>query len=146
LANVVVDFEPFLVLYLDLSYPLHGFFHSFLGGTFTAFLLAIVMRYLRKALSPIMSFLRLEQRSSFKSVLFASLFGVYLHISLDSRLYQDIRPFYPFDFNPLLSRGMFAGFEIYGLCTLSFICGGTVYLVKLFFWRRTSKERLGVSI
>jgi len=114
LANVVVDIEPFLVLYLDLPYPLHGFFHSFLGGALLAFLLATVMSKLRNAFSPLMSFFRLEQKSSFKSVLLASLFGVYLHIILDSRLYQDIRPFYPFDFNPLLSHGMSAGFEIYG--------------------------------
>jgi len=145
LASVVVDIEPFLVLYLDLPYPLHGLFHYFLGGTLIAFLLAIVMRILRNALSPIMSFFRLEQRTSFKSILLASFFGVYLHIILDSRLYQDIRPFYPFDFNPLLSRSMFAGFEIYGLCTLTFICGGIVYLVKLFYLRRPSKERHGVS-
>lgn len=95
LANVVVDIEPFLVLYLDLPYPPHGLFHYFLGGTLIAFLLAIAMRYLRNALSPIMSFFRLEQRTSFKSILLASFFGVYLHIILDSRLYQDIRPFTP---------------------------------------------------
>lgn len=40
---------------------------------------------------------------------------------------------------------MLAGFEIYGLCTLAFICGGIVYSVKLFYLRKASKERLGVS-
>jgi len=31
-ASVIVDIEPFLVLTLDLNYPLHGFLHPFLGG------------------------------------------------------------------------------------------------------------------
>lgn len=140
LANVIVDVEPFLVLYFNLQYPLHGFLHSFLGGTLIAFLLAIVMSKLRNSFSPLMSFFRLEQKTSFKSILLASLFGIYLHILLDSRLYQDIKPFYPFDFNPFLSRRMFIGLEIYGLCILSFIGGGVIYIIKLFTLRRTPKN------
>lgn len=141
LANVIVDVEPFLVLYFNLQYPLHGFLHSFLGGTLIAFLLAIVMSKLRNSFSPLMSFFRLEQKTSFKSILLASLFGIYLHILLDSRLYQDIKPFYPFDFNPFLSRSMFiVFFEIYGLCILSFIGGGVIYIIKLFTLRRTPKN------
>ena len=141
LANVIVDVEPFLVLYFNLQYSLHGFLHSFLGGTLIAFLLAIVMSKLRNSFSPLMSFFRLEQKTSFKSILLASLFGIYLHILLDSRLYQDIKPFYPFDFNPFLSRSMFIGFfEIYGLCILSFIGGGVIYIIKLFTLRRTPKK------
>ena len=35
-ANVVVDLEPFFVLLFGLDYPLHGFFHSFLGGSLAA--------------------------------------------------------------------------------------------------------------
>lgn len=140
LANVIVDVEPFLVLYFDLQYPLHGFLHSFLGGTLVAFLLATVMSRMRNVFSPLMSFFRLEQKSSFKSILSASLFGIYLHIILDSRLYSDIRPFYPFDFNPLLSHRMFTGLEIYGLCIMSFIGGGVIYAIKLFYWRKTTRR------
>ncbi|MFW9990322.1 MAG: hypothetical protein ACFFC3_16900, partial [Candidatus Odinarchaeota archaeon] len=33
IASVIVDIEPFFVLYFNLDYPYHGFFHSFLGGT-----------------------------------------------------------------------------------------------------------------
>lgn len=140
LANVIVDVEPLLVLLLNLQYPIHGFFHSFLGGTLIAFLLAAVMIKMRKVLSPLMSFFRLEQKYSLKSILSASLFGIYLHILLDSRLYQDIRPLYPFDFNPFLSRSMFIAFEIYGICILSFIGGGIIYAIKFFSWRRTMKR------
>ena len=134
-ASVIVDIEPFLVLTLDLNYPLHGFLHSFLGGTLLAFIIAAAMSKVRSALSPLMSFLKLEKKLSFKSILSASLFSVYLHILLDSPLYSDIRPFFPFDFNPLLSLSMFIGFDIYRLCTLSFIGGGIVYAIRLVFRR-----------
>ncbi len=30
IANVIVDVEPFLVLFLGLRYPLHGYLHTFL--------------------------------------------------------------------------------------------------------------------
>ena len=140
-ASVIADIEPFLVLTLGLNYPLHSFLHSFLGGTLLAFLLAAAMSKLRSSLSPLMSFLKLEQKLSFKSVLSASLFGVYLHILLDSPLYSDIRPFYPFDFNPFLSNSMFIGFEVYTLCTLSFIGGAVVYAIRLFLRRRTVVNR-----
>jgi len=119
----------------------YGFFHSFLAGTLLAFLLAATMSKLRSSLSPLMSFLKLEQKLSFKSILSAALFSVYLHILLDSPLYSDIRPFYPFDFNPFLSNSMFIGFEVYTLCVLSFIGGAVIYAIRLVFRRRTAVNR-----
>ena len=106
-ASVIVDIEPFLVLTSNLNYPLHGFLHSFMGGTLLALILAPAMSKIRSILSPLMSFFKLEKKLSFRSVLSAALLGVYLHILLDSPLYSDIRPFYPFDFNPFLSNSMF---------------------------------------
>jgi len=140
-VSVVVDIEPFLVLTLDLNYPLHGFLHSFLGGTILAFILAAAMSKVRSNLSPLMSFLKLEKKHSFKSVLSASLFSVYLHILLDSPLYSDIRPFYPFDFNPFLGNSMFISAAIYTLCILSFIGGAAIYAIRLVFRRRTVVNR-----
>jgi membrane-bound metal-dependent hydrolase YbcI (DUF457 family) len=97
------------------------------------------MSKLRNTFSSLMSFFRLKQKSSFKSIHSASLFGIYLHILLDSPLYQDIKPFYPFSFNPLLSHDMFIGYEIYGLCILSFIGGGIIYAIK-FFMKNTNRR------
>jgi len=136
-ASLVIDIEPFLVLSLNLHYPVHGYLHTFLGGTIVAFLLAFAMSRLRGTLSPLMSFLKLEQKTSFKSVLLASVFAIYLHILLDSPLYSDIRPFYPIESNPLLGNGTFVGFEIYTFCILSFFEGAVVYAPRLAFPRRT---------
>ena len=136
-ASVVIDIEPFLVLSLNLDYPVHGYLHTFLGGTIVAFLLALAMTRVRGTLSSLMSFLKLEQKTSFKSIVLASVLGIYLHILLDSPLYSDIRPFYPIESNPLLGHGMFVGLEIYTFCVLSFLGGAIVYAAKIAFARRT---------
>ena len=46
-ASVIVDVEPLLVLAFNLNYPLHGFFHSFLGGTLVAVPFALAMYNIR---------------------------------------------------------------------------------------------------
>jgi membrane-bound metal-dependent hydrolase YbcI (DUF457 family) len=132
-ANVIVDLEPFLVISLGLNYPLHGFFHSLVGGTLLAFVLAFVMFKLRRFTFKVMKFFRLEHTASWKSVLAASLSGVYLHILLDAPLYSDIRPFYPFDVNPLLSSSIAVRIYIYMLCIFSFLAGAVIYMLRLVF-------------
>ena len=82
-ASCIVDVEPFLVLLFNLNYPLHGFFHSLLGGTLVAIPFALVMYKIRDKFSSVMSFFKLEQKISFKRILIASLSGVYIHILLD---------------------------------------------------------------
>jgi len=137
-ASVIVDLEPFLVLTLNLNYPLHGFFHSFLGGTLLALPLALVMYRIRDKISPLLSFFKLEQKVSFKSVLAAALSGIYIHILLDSRGYTDIQPFYPSNYNPLLTTGIFAGLDAYIYCIWSFFGAAIIYVIRLvLIWRKT---------
>jgi len=135
-ASVIVDVEPFLVLTLNLPYPLHGYLHSFLGGTIVALGLAIAMNRIRGNLSPLMAFFKLEQKTSIKGITLASLFGVYLHILLDSPLYTDIQPFYPLASNPLLGQSIFFGFDIYAICVLSFVGGLTIYAARVLWPRK----------
>jgi len=140
IASVIIDVEPILVLTLGLDYPLHGFFHSFLGGTFVAFLLTAVMSQVRESLSPL-SFFKLEQKSTFKTILLAALSGVYIHILLDSRMHTDIRPFYPLDPNPFLSSSALPGLEVDLLCFWCLIGAAIIYILRLFLmWRRGSKD------
>ena len=140
-ASVIVDVEPILVLAFGLDYPLHGFFHSFLGGTLIAFLLAAVMSRVRASLSPLLSFFKLEHKSSFKTILIASLSGIYIHILLDSRMHRDIRPFYPLGFNPLLSSSTVRRLGVYMLCFWCFVGAAVIYAIRLFLiWRRKPRN------
>jgi hypothetical protein len=137
-ANVIVDIEPFLVLTLNLNYPLHGFFHSFLGGTLVAVLLALIMHQIRDKLAPLLSFFKLEQKTSFMRILAAAFSGIYIHILLDSRSYTDIQPFYPSTYNPLLTTGILAGLDSYIFCIWCFFGAIIVYLVRLLLiWRKS---------
>jgi membrane-bound metal-dependent hydrolase YbcI (DUF457 family) len=137
-ASVIVDVEPFLVLALNLNYPLHGFFHSFLGGTLVALPLALVMWQIRDTLSPLMSFFRLSQKVSFKRVLVAALSGIYIHILLDSRMYTDIQPFYPSTYNPFLTTDVSAGLDSYIICIWSFLGAAIIYIIRLILvWKKT---------
>jgi hypothetical protein len=136
-ASAIADVEPFLVLAFNLNYPLHGVFHSFLGGTLLAVPLALVMYKIRGKLSPVMSFFKLEQKISFKRIIAASLSGVYVNILLDSRMYTDIQPFYPSNYNPLLTTGVLAGLDSYVLCVWSFFGAAIIYAIRLaVFYRK----------
>jgi membrane-bound metal-dependent hydrolase YbcI (DUF457 family) len=139
IANVIVDVEPLLVLVFGLDYPLHGFFHSFLGGTVVALVLALVMNRIRGTISPLLALVRLEQRSSLKSILCASMSGVYLHILLDARMYGDIRPLYPIDANPFLIQTTLPGLWEFMFCVWCFFGAVIVYVIKLFFSWRTKR-------
>ena len=135
-ANVIVDIEPLVILTFglhrtdSLGLPLHGLLHSFLGGTLVALLLALVMIRMRGYLEPLMRLVGLEQVSSPRSVFAAALSGVYLHILLDSFLYVDIRPFYPFSYNPFLG-GMAAAFGVWWFCIVTGLIGVALLVFRL---------------
>ena len=133
-ASVIVDIEPFCVLFFNLDYPLHGFFHSFLGGSILAVFTAIILYLLRDKIKKIMVTFKLAQDSSFKKILWTSFFGVYSHLLLDSFLYKEMKPFYPFETNPFV--GLFSSQQIYLFCSLSFLIGILFYLVRLVIIKR----------
>lgn len=138
ISSIIIDVEPVFVLTFGLNYPIHGFFHSFLGGTIVAVFLAIIMGKIRELFSPFLSFFKLEQKFSFKSILLASLSGIYIHILLDSRTHMDIQPLYPLDFNPFLSSSSLPELGIYVLCFWCFVGAAVIYLTKLvMIWRKS---------
>jgi len=141
IANVIVDLEPFLVILLGLDYPLHGFFHSLVGGTIAAVILAFVMFKSSEVTGKVMNLFRLEQKVSWKSIMAGSLLGVYAHILLDTPLYPDIRPFYPLDLNPYFFSDISIAISIYMFCIFSFLAGTTAYIVKLTLQKRTPPKQ-----
>lgn len=129
-ANVTIDLEPFSVLVFQLDYPLHGFFHSLLGGSIVAAVISLVMVKLDERIQKMMCFFKLNQEHSKRSIWLASFLGVYLHILLDSFLYTDIKPFFPTLTNPFYEGSVFTSL-IYGLCMASFFLGIGWYVYKI---------------
>lgn len=136
IANVIVDLEPLLIMFMDLDFPLHGFFHSFIGGSTVAILLTFSMLKLNDWISKIMPFFKLKQKTSPRSVWLSSFSGIYFHILLDSRLYTDIKPFYPFNYNPFYSSSILVSFEIYTFCILCFFAGFLLCAYKIIRTKR----------
>ena len=133
LASVILDIEPFLVLYYVLDYPLHGYLHTFVLAFVVGLLLGYVAFVLERALQPIYKVFLLETGNDLKlrSFLFAGAFGTTLHVLLDSPLYTDIRPFYPLTANPLYNPAL--SLEIYSLCVWMGIFGVIYYAGLLIF-------------
>ena len=132
-ASVLVDLEPLAVLVFGLPGPLHGFFHSFLGASVAAALLAWVMLRVRGFLAPVYAFLRLEGDRRPRRFLVAALLGTWTHVLLDAPLYGDLRPFYPLGGNPLLGVDLYLGLGVYRFCLLSGV-GGVALFVFRFLW------------
>jgi len=134
IASIVPDVEPFYVMYFHVSgYPLHGFFHSYLGSSILAFLVAIIVYPLRDPLNRIMSIFRISQKSSFKKILFTSFMGAYSHVFLDSFLYGEMMPFYPLHGNPFVNllSSSDSYTVIYIFCGIAFILGIILYFYKI---------------
>jgi membrane-bound metal-dependent hydrolase YbcI (DUF457 family) len=137
IASVIVDVEPTVVLLLNLDMPLHGFFHSFIGGTLAALALTAFMARFRQSFSGVLSFFKLEREASLKGILVAALLGVYIHLLLDSTMHADMQPFYPLAINPLLEQGSLAGLMATMICVWCFMGAIIVYAARLFLiWRR----------
>jgi membrane-bound metal-dependent hydrolase YbcI (DUF457 family) len=130
IANVLPDVEPFIVLFFNVGgYPLHGFFHSYIGATVLAAILALCMYLLRGFFGKIMKVFRLQQSSSLKRIVFASFMGTYFHVFLDSFLYSEMMPFYPLQDNVFSAYGSYT--VIYGFCGITALLGIALYLYKI---------------
>jgi len=137
IASIIVDVEPITIVVFHLGYRLHGFFHTFVGGTLIALVLAGAMSKIRTHLTPLLTFFGLEQKASFRRILSSSLLGVYVHILLDSNMHWDIQPFYPVSYNPFLDRSVLPGLYLELMCFWSFIGAVILYVLRLFLiWRK----------
>jgi len=128
-ASIIADIEPFLVIVLGLDYPLHGFFHSFPGGSILALIVSLFLSRFKRSADKMMDFFKMKQEMSSRNVFIAAFSGVYLHIFLDSFLYTDIRPFFPIDANPFY--GLVSYGDVILFCALSFVLGILSYGYRL---------------
>jgi membrane-bound metal-dependent hydrolase YbcI (DUF457 family) len=132
-SSVIIDIEPLL---LNLQ---HGFFHSYFGATIAGLLVAVAAVPLKKSLEWISTHLvLLPQTVTLKNAIFTSLFGVWLHVFLDSFLYPEMKPFWPFDVNPFLNLVSLT--TIYEISFLSFLPAFAIYLLRIYLnFRRKGK-------
>lgn len=141
LANVILDIEPFLVFFLRLRYPLHGYLHTILSAVIVGLFLGYVMFLLERFLYPLYKLFLLEVVDlKLKSFIAAGILGTVLHIFLDAPLYDDIMPFYPLKVNPLYNPSI--TLEVYNFCIWMGILGVIYYLclLGLTIYRKITKR------
>ncbi len=128
-ANVAIDIEPLIVMVFNLTYPLHGYAHTLLGATAIGILCGVLGNYAKNPLSFIMEKkLRLSYKNSFNKYVISGVLGTWLHVLLDSPLYTDIMPLYPFSRNnPLF--GSIQSSAMYKYCALAYIPAVILYLL-----------------
>ncbi|MEM3694110.1 MAG: hydrolase [Candidatus Bathyarchaeia archaeon] len=129
IANMIVDLEPLLVIFLGLDYPLHGYLHTFILASFLGCLLGCAMFLLEGIFHQIWKVLLLEdgdRRLRVTSFMISGALGMIFHVFLDSPLYDDIKPLYPIFTNPFYNPSL--SLEIYSFCVLIGIVALAYYL------------------
>ena len=144
IASVVVDIEPIIILLFDLDYPLHSFYHSFIGATLLGAILGSSWCILQKNASFNNLLDKLDEfdllgNNSKLSIFISAISSTLIHVTLDAFLYNDIRPFFPSEENFLLNN--FSYSEVYGFCVISFLLGSLLYLSKQVIKKNFQKKR-----
>ena len=131
-TSVLVDVEPFLVVVLGLNYPIHGYLHTFLFASLMGIVTAMLMFQVEDRFKNLYMELSLEGEAplQLRSFLLGGVLGSVIHVLLDTPLYADIRPFYPYQHNPLYCPAITS--EIYGSCILLGFIGVLYYAVLIF--------------
>jgi hypothetical protein len=106
-SQIVIDFETLYYLVLR-TYPIHRFFHTFLGATIAAVLTGTILAWTRHILKKhsivgvsFINAVRPSLRSEVSNVglVIGALVGGLSHPFLDGIMHRDIRPFAPWTEN-----------------------------------------------
>jgi len=130
LGNVIVDIEPAIIMFSGLDIPLHGFFHSLIGGAIAAILLSIVIIVFKKQIKEFMRNFGIEQKFTKPRIFAGAIAGIWLHIFMDSLVYPYpvINPIFPLQGNPF-----YVGMDLitmYLVCIAFFLAGIGLYAYK----------------
>lgn len=132
-CNVIVDIEPLLVMTFGFDYPVHGYCHTLLAGGLIGFVWGALAFPCRNLIGSAMAMVRLPYSPTFSKMVLSGALGVWLHVLFDALLYLDIRPFYPFQMNPLL--GLLSKQTVYLVCTICFLPALLLYLFRILHQR-----------
>lgn len=145
-AQVLIDCETLYYLVRQ-EYPVHRFFHSFLGATAAALLTTILLLVIVRAsafgfprlLAPsLASTSATRGEFSCLGILLGSLAGGLSHPFLDGIMHPDVRPFMPWsDDNPFL--GLIGATSLHLACIAAAFFGA----VGIALWRMRSAARAG---
>lgn len=132
-ANVLIDIEP-LYYMLTAQYPLHRFFHTYIGASIIVlatgglFFAALKLASVAKRLP---NFFGWQDLKALPIWLGAAI-GSYSHIALDSVMHSDIVPYAPFSEHNSLYRFVTLG-ELHAFCLLAGVVGIVILGIRRLF-------------
>lgn len=146
-TQLAMDLEPLYYL-IQGVWPIHRFFHTYLGATLVAVfavvvgkpLSELVIRLWNRRLRPGQrDWLGIAPRITLIAAVVGALFGAYSHVFLDSIMHSDMQPFAPWwDGNGLLD--LISIDQLYLLCAGSGVLGGIMLLMLLLRRKVVSKN------
>ncbi len=126
LINVIIDIEPLTVILLNIrNYPEHGLTHTYGGAIVLALLASLFFNAIKGPLNSFMGMAGLRQSNTLLSIVLGCVLGAVLHVFLDSFLYHDIRPFFPFDINPFHKKAEPGDVRFF--CVACFVLAAVIY-------------------
>lgn len=147
ITQLALDLEPLYYL-IQGVWPIHRFFHTYLGATLVAVfavvvgkpLSELVIRLWNRRLRPSQrGWLGIAPRIPLIAAVVGALFGAYSHVFLDSIMHSDLHPFAPWwDGNGLLD--LISIDQLYLLCAGSGVLGGIMLLILLLRRKVVSKN------
>lgn len=128
LGSIVMDIEPLSLIFILKCYhcPHHWFLHSIFGAILGSLILATVLYGLREPLNRISLKFKINQSFSFPTLFFSSFSAWLIHIFFDSLTHNDVFPFWPSKYNPIL-----IGPEAYWLLNFILLAFGIIGLILL---------------
>jgi membrane-bound metal-dependent hydrolase YbcI (DUF457 family) len=138
IASVIIDIEPLAVTMGFVNWPMHGVFHSLTVGTLVGIALAIPMYIVSKIIKPIQIGRTIPRERTFKNLVITSIIGIWIHVLLDSFLYNDLNLFYPIKWNPLLN---YLSINIVtNFCIISVPIAFIIYLIRSYTKNNSIKD------
>jgi membrane-bound metal-dependent hydrolase YbcI (DUF457 family) len=126
-SQIVMDLQPLWVL-LNGHGHMHGFSHTFIGGTLLAVISALTVKYLSEFGLIILRISKSYQPVKISWIVaFISAFTVcFSHVVLDSIMHSDVQPFYPITLNnPIL--GYFSVASLHKFCLYTGLFGAAIF-------------------
>jgi len=95
LVNVVVDMEVLVIMFFDLGFPKHRYFHTFLIGGLVGAIFGLGAYPLRWLFAWGMNAFCVPYKTGLRKMVISGVLGAWLHVLIDGLCHYDVLMFWP---------------------------------------------------
>ncbi|RJG41872.1 metal-dependent hydrolase [Motilimonas pumila] len=139
-SQIVMDLQPLWVLIQGHGH-LHGFSHTFIGGSLLAVVSALSGKYLSEFGLTILRISKASQpiEISWLVAFISAFIGCFSHVILDGIMHFDVQPFYPISLNnPML--GLVSVASLHKICLYTGLVGAAIFYIVQWRNRKPNKS------